>query len=32
MAYNEEYLIKNIIINIIKKAINKYILDFKKNL
>ena len=30
MAYKEEYLIKNININIINKTINKYILDHKK--
>ena len=31
MAYKEEYLIKNININIINKTENKYILDYKKN-
>ena len=32
MAYREDYLIKNININIINKTIKKYILDHKKNL
>ena len=30
MAHKEEYLIKNININIINKTINNYILDYKK--
>ena len=32
MAYKEEYLIKNININIINKTTKKYILDHKKTL
>ena len=30
MAYKEEYLVKNIRINIINKTINNYILEHKK--
>ena len=32
MTYKEKYLIKNIKLSIINKTINKYILDYKKNL